>query len=558
MYSNNPNLLGEYDVLNWTKEQLVEYKRCKEDIFYFIENYVKIVTLDSQSVVLFKLYDYEREAIQSVLKNRLNIWKFPRQSGKTQTTTAILLWSVLFNENYTVGVLAHKEDQAHEILDRVKKSYELLPLWLQQGVKRWNVGDIEIANGSKIITDATSSGGLRGRTINFLYADEFAHIPNHIQEAFYQAIYPTITSGASTKFLITSTPNGLNLFYKLWHDSQEKKNSWISYEVHWFNVPGRDQAWKEEYIRNTSQRQFDIEQECEFLGSSNTLIDGPYLRRLTWISPVHETEHLKIYELPQKDHIYIMTVDTSRGVGLDFHAFVVFDVTNFPHRIVCVFHDNYMPALVYPSIIAEVGRKYNEAFVLVETNDLGEQTVNLLRGEHEYENVLGTMQNGGHGFKLCAYSAIGGFRYGVRTTVSVKATGCSNLKSLIENQKLIINDINFLYELSRFSIKETASKKGNTYEAEEGNDDIVMCGVLYAWLANQTYFKTLTDLDVRKSILDSNQHKIWENLVPFGFISDGSEEVDTRELARGPIIVKLQQNSWMMSDNEEYEISAKW
>jgi hypothetical protein len=422
---------------------------------------------------------------------------------------------VLFKDNFSIAILANKERQAREILSRIQLAYEHLPKWLQQGIIEWNKGNIELENGSKILASSTSSSAIRGTSQNLVYLDEFAFVPSNVQEEFFASVYPTISSGQSTKVLITSTPNGMNLFYKIWSESETGKNSYSRVSVHWSQIPGRTEAWKKQTIDNTSERQFKQEYECEFLGSSNTLIDASKLSMLTHALPLQRHGNLIIYELPKEKHVYLTVVDTSRGAGIDYSAFIVYDITEIPYKVVARYKDNNIAALVYPNVIYNASRPYNTAYILVETNDIGQQVADILQNDLEYENVLLTRSGGKSGQKL-GDSGGGKLSLGVRTTTQVKRIGCANFKSLVESDKIIINDYDLLYEMYRFI------EINGKYQAEEGeHDDLVMCCVLFSWLVNQDYFKELSNNDARLELLESNQRKLEEEMLPFGFIDEG-------------------------------------
>ena len=447
--------------------------------------------------------------------NRFVICKLPRQVGKTTTVAAYILWRVLFTDQYSVAILANKLAQAREILGRIQTAYEWLPKWLQQGVKEWNKGNIELENGSEILASATSSSAIRGTSQNLIYLDEFAFVPNNLQEEFFASVFPTISSGTSTKVLITSTPNGMNMFYKIWVDSEEGNNSYVRHDVHWSDVPGRDEAWKKETIKNTSEEQFRQEFECEFLGSTATLIDGRKLAQIPFKTPIKSKNGFDIYEEPVRDRMYVITVDSARGLGLDYSALVVFDVTDIPYKIVGKYRSKEISPMFYPDVIVNAARKYNDAFVLVELNDLGETVANIIQQDLEYENILSTSVKGRGGQQVG-----GGFSHriqlGVKTTKTVKRIGCSHLKDIVESDKVIINDYDLLQELSVFI------NKRNSYEAEEGHhDDLVMCAVLFSWLVRQEFFIELTDNDVRNRLYLENQRMIEDDVLPFGIVDDG-------------------------------------
>ena len=529
-YLGNANLKPAGIGIEFTKDQVQEYMKCAQDPIYFIKKYVKVVSLD-KGLVPFNLYDYQEEIVDAVHNNRFVISKLPRQSGKSTTMIAYILHYVLFNQSMTVAVLANKQSTAREILSRLKMAYEYLPLWLQQGIVEWNKGSLELENGSRIIASSTSASAVRGGSFNMIFLDEFAHVPQNIAEEFFSSVYPTITSGQSTKVLMVSTPNGLNLFYHYWRgatkrEGEKGKNEYIPIEIHWSQVPKypggplRDQEWKNQQIANTSEQQFQTEFECDFIGSTNTLISSSKLHCLNFISPLdNNNDGLMIYEQPKEDHLYVMSVDTARGQGLDYSAFLVVDITTSPYKVVARFRNNTISPLVYPTVIRSVGDKYNQAYCLIELNDIGAQVADILYQDLEYENVLQSVYKGRAGQVIG--SGFGGSQsqMGVRTTGPVKKMGCSVLKSLIENDKLLIDDMDIIQELYTFVAK------GASFEADAGhNDDLVMCLVLFAWLTRQEYFKNLTDMDIRKDIYEDEMKRIEEDILPFGFSTTMDEE----------------------------------
>jgi hypothetical protein len=515
-YLGNKNLKKVGVPVEYTQEQVQEYIKCARDPIYFIRTYVKIVHVD-YGLVNFDLWPFQEEMVQKFGDNRFVICKLPRQVGKTTTVAAYILWQVLFNEQYSVAILANKLAQAREILGRIQNAYEHLPKWLQQGVKEWNKGNIELENGSEILASATSSSAIRGTSQNLIYLDEFAFVPNNLQEEFFASVFPTISSGTTTKVLITSTPNGMNMFYKIWVDSEEGNNDYVRHGVHWSDVPGRDEKWKKETIKNTSEEQFRQEFECEFLGSTATLIDGRKLAQIPFIHPIKTRNGFDIYEKPKPDRLYVITVDSARGLGLDYSAFLVFDVTEMPYKVVGKYRSKEISPMFYPDVIVNAATMYNNAFVLVELNDLGETVASIIQQDLEYENILSTSVRGRGGQQVG-----GGFAHriqlGVKTTKTVKRVGCSHLKDVVENNKIILNDYDLLQELSVFI------NKRNSYEAEEGHhDDLVMCAVLFSWLVRQDFFIELTDNDVRSRLYQENQKMIEDDVLPFGIVNDGHD-----------------------------------
>jgi len=350
-YLGNHNLKGSGVEQEFTEEQVKEYVKCSKDPLYFIKHYVRIVTLD-EGLVQFKPWDFQEDMIKKVHDNRFIICKFPRQTGKSTTIIAYLLHYVLFNPNVTVAILANKQTTAMELLHRLKLAYEYLPKWLQQGIEEWNKGSIILENGSKIVASATSSSAVRGGSFNMIFLDEFAYVPSGVAEEFFSSVYPTISSGTKTKVLIVSTPKGMNMFYKLWVDACDGRNGYVPIEVDWDRVPGRDEKWKKQTIANTSEEQFRVEFECDFIGSTNTLISSSKIRCIAFREPITQTEEgAKVYEKAQDDRIYTMCVDVSRGQGLDYHAFTIIDVTEVPYKVVATFKNNEISPMVLPNLL---------------------------------------------------------------------------------------------------------------------------------------------------------------------------------------------------------------
>ena len=517
-YLGNPNLKKTNTPVEFTKENIIEYGKCAEDPLYFIKNYVQIVSLD-HGLVPFEMYDFQEGMVSTMHDNRFSIFKLPRQSGKSTIIISYLLHYALFNPNVNIAVLANKSITARDILGRLQLAYENLPKWMQQGIIAWNKGNIELENGSKIIAAATSSSAIRGGSYNIIFLDEFAFVPSNVAEQFFASVYPTITSGQNTKVIIVSTPHGMNMFYKIWVDAQERRNDYIATEVHWSEVPGRDEEWKKETIRNTSESQFNAEFECEFLGSIDTLISAHRLKTLVYRNPIQSNAGLDIYVRPEKDNVYMITADVSRGTANDYSAFVVFDVTEIPYKMVAKFRDNEIKPLLFPTKIHEVAKAYNQAYVMVEVNDIGEQVANALQFDLEYDNLVMASMRGRAGQILGAGFSGGRAQLGVRTTKAVKKIGCSNLKQLIEDNKLIIEDYDAVNELSTFIVR------GSSYQADDGcNDDLVACMFMFAWATDQTYFKELTDNDIRKTMIKEQQDMLEQDMAPFGFIVNGVDD----------------------------------
>ena len=542
-YLGNPNLKKANVSQEWTKEELIEYQKCTDDPLHFIQNYVKIVSLD-EGLVPFKMYPFQKEMVGTFHNNRFTICKLPRQSGKSTTMISYLLHYALFNPSVNIAILANKAATARDLLSRLQLAYEHLPKWLQQGVMSWNKGSLELENGSKILASSTSASAVRGGSYNIIFLDEFAYVPSNVAEQFFSSVYPTISSGKTTKVMIVSTPHGMNMFYKLWTDAENQRNTYIPIEVHWSEVPGRDEEWKKETIKNTSEQQFNTEFECQFLGSIDTLISPNKLRTLAYKRPLQSNAGLDVYEQPKEGNTYLLTADVSRGVANDYSAYIVFDVSQVPYRIVAKYRDNEVKPLLFPQKIHQVAKAYNTAFVLVEVNDIGEQVANSMHFDMEYDNMIMASMRGRAGQILGGGFSGGRAQLGVRTTKAVKKIGCSNLKQLIEDNKLIVEDYDAINELSTFIVK------GSSFEADDGcNDDLVACMFIFGWCTDQTYFKEVTNNDIREQMYRENQDQLEQDMAPFGFMINGLEDDNIGEMVdeygtRWSPIVRQYDTNW--------------
>jgi hypothetical protein len=517
VYLGNPNLKKANTPIEFTEEQILEFVKCKDDPVYVANNYIKIVSLD-EGLTQFHPYHFQEKLINNFHTNRFNICKMPRQTGKSTTVVSYLLHYLIFNDSVNIGILANKAATARELLSRLATAYENLPKWMQQGIISWNKGNIELENGSKILAASTSASAVRGMSFNILFLDEFAFVPNHIADSFFASVYPTITSGKSTKVIIVSTPHGMNHFYRMWHDAEKGRNEYVPTDVHWSEVPGRDEEWKKQTIANTSEQQFKIEFECEFLGSVDTLIAPSKLKSFIYDAPIQRNAGLDVYEQVKENHDYVITVDVARGVSEDYSAFIVVDITSFPHSVVAKYRNNEIKPMLFPNVIYEVAKNYNGAYILCEVNDIGDQVASLLHYDLEYQNVLMCSMRGRAGQIVGQGFSGKKTQLGVKMSKTVKKVGALNLKTMIESDKLLFKDYEIISELTTFISKH------NSFEAEEGcNDDLAMCLVIYAWLVAQDYFKELTDQDIRKRLYEEQKNQIEQDMSPFGFIVDGTD-----------------------------------
>lgn len=507
---------------NYTPDQVSEFLKCMRDPIYFIKNYVKIINVD-RGIIGFDLYDFQEDMLNVMVNNRYSIHKLPRQSGKTSSVVALMLWYTLFHSNYSIAILANRKEQSQEILSRYQLAYENLPKWIQQGVVEWNKRSIELENGCKIAADATTGSAARGTSRNMIYLDEFAFVDNNLQDEFFASAFPVISSGKTTKVIMTSTPHGLNKFYKLWSDSEKGKSEFAPFSVEWNDVPGRDEEWKRKQIEIMGEEKFRQEFSTEFIGSSNTLIAPNVLLNLVKETPLYNTMQIAMYEEPVKDKPYVIICDVARGVEGDYSAFTVIDISTIPYRIVAKFKDNKISPMLFPDFIHQFAKKYNDAYVLVEINDAGQQVADILHYELEYDNMIHAAMKGRKGQQVG-----GGFggsnNLGVRTTKQVKRIGCQNLKTLVEAQQLILNDIDVIEELYSFV------QVGDSYKAEEGqHDDLVMTLVLFGWLTMQDYFKELSDLNIRNAVALRDLGKTEEEYYPSGIFSSFDDDNNAPE-----------------------------
>ena len=509
-YHGNPNLKSIGHKHDFTQEQIKEYLKCQSDPIYFIENYCHIVTLDN-GLQLFKLYECQKKKVDIIINERKVILMEGRQQGKTVTAAACILHYTIFNADKTVAIMANKTASAREVLLRYQTMYENLPIWMQQGVKTWNKGDVELENNCRVFTAATTTSGIRGKSVNWLYIDEAAIIPNNVADEFFASVYPTISAGETTKILLTSTPLGYNHFWKFWNEAEKGTNGFVSHFIPYTDIPGRDEAWAEQQLKLLGELKFTQEVLCDFLGSSNTLINARTIATLSSKDPLYENPEgngVDIYEDPQEDHYYCITVDTARGIGGDYSAFVVFDITEMPYKVVAKYRNNKIAPMLYPNVIAKVGQDYNNAFVLIENNDIGGQVVEILHEEIEYDNIFSTVTEKSRQYVSPGFGK--STRLGVNTSKQVKRQGCFNFKSLMEEKKLLVFDADIISEISTFV------EKGNTYQADEGyNDDCVMCMVLFGWLSTMPFFKELVDVNTREGLYKQEMQSITQNLTPF-------------------------------------------
>tara|TARA_R110000737_G_scaffold175027_1_gene200262 strand:+ start:3382 stop:4965 length:1584 start_codon:yes stop_codon:yes gene_type:complete len=503
-YLGNPLVKRDGIQQAWTEESIKEYARCMQSPVYFAVNYLKVINLD-EGLVPFELYGYQEKMFDHFNDNRFSIVLACRQSGKSISSVAYLLWYAVFHSEQTIAILANKGSTAREMLARITLMLENLPFFLQPGCKALNKGSVEFSNNSRIIASATSGSSIRGMSINVLFLDEFAFVENDAE--FYTSTYPVISSGKNTKVIITSTRNGIaNVFHKLYEGAVQKTNNFKPFRVDWWDVPGRDEAWKAETIANTSQLQFDQEFGNMVTTSGTTLVDADKLLALQSIEPIYTQNGISVYVKPKEDRNYLMFVDVAKGRGQDYSTFNIIDVTEQPFNQVCTYRDNMISPLLYPDVIYKYATTYNDAYVVIENNDAGAVVCNGLYYDLEYENVH-------------VESSIKAGGVGVTMNKKIKRIGCSNIKDLIEQGKLQINDAETIIELSAFSAR------GSSYEALPGmHDDLVMNLVMFGWYSSTPFFLEMTDIDLRNMLYSERMAEIESDMLPFGIIGHENED----------------------------------
>ena len=532
-YLGNPNVKRDGVLQQWTPDLLQEYKKCMNDPIYFVETYVKVISLDD-GMVPFILYPYQRRMFEQFQENRFSIVLACRQSGKSISACAYLLWYVLFNPEKTVAILANKGATAREMLNRITLMLENIPFFLQPGSKALNKGSLEFSNNSRILAAATSGSSIRGMSVNLLYLDEFAFVERAAE--FYTSTYPVISAGKDTKVIVTSTANGIgNQFHKIWEGSVQEINEFKSFRVDWWDVPERDEKWKEQTISNTSQLQFDQEFGNTFFGTGDTLVNADTLLNLRAKPPKRYMEGglLKIYEEPQKGHDYVMTVDVSKGRGQDYSTFTLIDISVRPFAQVAVYRNNTISPLLFPNIIYKYAKPYNDAYVVVESNDQGTVVCNGLYHDLEYENMH-------------VESSVKANAIGIEINRKTKRLGCSAIKDILETNRLTINDDNTILEISTFEAKR------QSYEASDGNhDDLMMNLVLFGYFVSTQYFSDMTNINLKQMMFEQKMKEIENDVVPFGFIDDGSAAIQQIENQEDPWRVKVDETERFVWDADD-------
>lgn len=515
-FGGNPRLRRAGEEIPMTEEQVKEYAKCKLSVEYFLENYAKIISLD-HGEVFFKPFKFQRKALRIFQKNRRVLVRLFRQAGKSTIVAGYVAWYVLFNDDPKhVCILANKLAISTEIFSRVKMMVELCPKWIQRGIKVWNETSFKFENDTKCFCAATSPDAVRGLSLNLLILDEFAFLSPNLADAFMASVFPTISSSETSQLIIVSTPKGLNHFYKLWIEAERGENGFATFFAHWSEHPKRNQKWADQQKKLLGELKYRQEVLCEWMGSSDTLVDGTKIAQIPTIQPILERpDGFRCFFAPEKEHQYVMTVDVSEGCLGDYSAFVIFDVSQLPYKIVATFKNNEINPLAYPEVLFHYGKMYNQAFILVETNSLGQQVADALFYDLEYENMyVSTPQEileGGNNRSKPGY----------KTTKKTKLIGCNTIKLIIETDKLEVNDIDVITEMASFT------RRGSSYEAEEGkHDDLMMCLVGFGFLTTTNAFKYLFEFSLRQEYIREQMKKMEEDHLPMGFFTNGIDEED--------------------------------
>ena len=527
-YLGNPNVKKDGIVQEWTDELVREYAKVMQSPQHFARKYCKIISLD-KGLVPFELYPYQEKMFDAFDENRFNVVLACRQSGKSISACAYLLWYALFKPEQTIAILANKGATAREMLSRITLMLENIPFFLQPGAKALNKSFIDFSNNSRIVASATSGSSIRGLSVNLLYLDEFAFVERAGE--FYTSTYPVVSAGTDTKVIITSTANGIgNQFHKIWEGAVQKTNEYKPFRVDWHDVPGRDEKWKEETINNTSQIQFDQEFGNTFFGTGDTLVNAETLLALRASNPIRLLEGglMKVYKEPVPKHDYIMTVDVSKGRGQDYSTFNLIDISTRPFEQVAVYRNNTISPILFPNVIYKYAKSYADAYVVIESNDQGSVVCNGLYYDLEYEHVH-------------VESAVKANAIGIEINRKTKRLGCSAIKDILESNKIKIHDEQTILEISTFE------SKGLSFEASDNNhDDLMMNLVMFGYFVSTQFFADMTDINLKKMLFEQKMREIEEDIVPFGFIQTYDDTPDLN--------LKDDRDYWQVGDfdNKDY------
>lgn len=563
-YNGNPNLPLPTEDYTLAESELEEYVKCLNDPLYFIANFVKITQVD-EGIITFKPWKFQETVIHALETNRFVIAKLPRQSGKsTVIICGYFLWYILFHTDVSVALLANKEETAIMLLDRLKESFELLPRFLKQGVEKWDQKLIKLGNKARVRAAACSGSAIRGDTFNIVFLDEFAFVPANIAEEFMASVFPVISSGKTTKLFIVSTPNGFNLFHKIFVQAEQGKNDYKALQYTWRDVfyaknPTATETealkWRSDTIKNmaNNEQKFQQEFECDFLGSANSLVAPWKLAQIDFREPLEHRGKLRVYQKPihlSEDgpaHVYVCTVDVAQGQLLDSSVVQVIDITSSPFVQVGCYQDNSIKPAQLGQVVVQIARWYNDAFLFFEINGEALATALICQEDFQYENIIHVFMHKKKGQQLSA-----GFtptaRIGLKSTEATKRIGCTGLKSLLEGDKLVIVDYETKAQLGTF-VAQINKRTGlpTIYGAELGNhDDCISPLVLLGWLSLQQGFENYIGKPMRQHLAgeDPGSNPILE-LPIAGYFDVDANHIQTVDVTPGGYPVVNDSDFWL-------------
>jgi len=449
-YQGNENILRKDALFKWTDDMREELKLCAKSILHFAENHFYIITEDGKRKI--ELYKYQKNLLKAFKNNRFNVILSSRQSGKTTTITIYALWLVCFQSDKSITIVANKESTAKEIFSRIKMAYEQLPIYLKPNIKSWRKDGFNLGNDSAITVSTTSSSGPRGSTSNLLIIDEMAHCPNELMKELWKSAIPIISSMKKSQIVVISTPNGTdNKFYDLYKDSLKENSEWHLEVVNYWDVPGRDEVWKEKTLALMgSKEDFDQEYANVFHEPGKGVIDEEYLLQLKANCPepvlVLEDGSYKIFKLPNPESFYVIGVDVGEGIGRTNSVAQILDVSNLQDiQQVAVFASNSINPFHLGTKLMNVLDDWGRPPILVENNNNGQQILDVLCQTHNYENVVS------YHFEGFSKHYNNANRFGIHNHTNTRYKGITNFRYWVNSLKAVkLNDIDTILEINNF------------------------------------------------------------------------------------------------------------
>lgn len=488
-YKNNQLIKNGYYEEKFTQEQIQEIIKCKQDIFYFFENYIKITTLDiKEPIKLFKPWDFQKELLNRLLTERFNIVYSSRQSGKTTCCATFALWKVLFNPNFKILIAGDSATTAKKILASIKEIYENLPFFLQKGVLEWNKTEVLLDNKSFIKTVPTTENSGRGGTFNIIILEEFSFVKDSIAEAFQASVLPVICSGDATQVLIITTQNGKNFFYEMWQAAINGESIFKPFRIHWQDVPGRDEEWVKTQKQLLGEKKFAREFVGEFDETHSSLVD---VSKLDFVKkePIIIDDVL-FYEKHNPTSKYVITVDLGEGLGSDYSTFSVFEILGAVKQV-CTYR-NKENNDKFCEVLLKTAKSYGAKILFENNND--NKIPYIFHNIYKYENLLFTkIENSTT--TLCNKD-FKSRRVGLKPTSETRNVSITALKNMLESKEMIISDFDTFKELETFC----KNSKGKYEATEDNHDDLVSALMLMAWLYNDEKFKETIEINTNSSV----------------------------------------------------------